>query len=75
MFPENLLQACFQQVETSYSKEKPKIVKMSDVNDSLDTSFINETQYITKRTLQYKDGTNVLGKNFVTFFPISNKNL
>lgn len=64
MFPENLLQACFQQVETSYSKEKPKIVKISDVNDSLDIgSVINETQYITKRTLQYKDGTNVLGEN------------
>lgn len=62
MFPENLLQACFQQVETSYSKEKPKIVKVSDYNDTLDIGIaINETQYITKRTLSYKDGTNVLG--------------
>lgn len=63
MFPENLLQACFQQVETSYYKEKPKIVKVSDFNDSLDIgSAINETQYITKRTQIYKDGTNVLGE-------------
>ena len=71
MFPENLLQACFQQVETSYSKEKPKIVKVTDVNDSVDIgSVINETQYITKRTLQYKDGTNVLGENFASFFKL-----
>ncbi|XP_054706096.1 excitatory amino acid transporter-like [Uloborus diversus] len=56
MFPENLLQACFQQVETSYSKEKPKIIKLDNFTD-----VINETQYITKRTLSYKDGTNVLG--------------
>ncbi|XP_035215700.1 excitatory amino acid transporter-like [Stegodyphus dumicola] len=62
MFPENLLQACFQQVETSYSKEKPKILKVTGLNDSVGIGeILNETQYITKRTLTYKDGTNVLG--------------
>ncbi|KAG8181608.1 hypothetical protein JTE90_017728 [Oedothorax gibbosus] len=59
MFPENLLQACFQQAETSYSREKPKIVKFS--NETELGSLINETQYITKRSVVYKDGTNVLG--------------
>nr|XP_042906371.1 excitatory amino acid transporter isoform X2 [Parasteatoda tepidariorum]XP_042906372.1 excitatory amino acid transporter isoform X2 [Parasteatoda tepidariorum]XP_042906374.1 excitatory amino acid transporter isoform X3 [Parasteatoda tepidariorum] len=62
MFPENLLQACFQQVETSYSKVKPKFVKVADLNDSVSIgSILNETTYITKRSLTYKDGTNVLG--------------
>lgn len=62
MFPENLLQACFQQVETAYTKTKPNIVKVSDLNDTTDIgSILNETQYILKRTLNYKDGTNVLG--------------
>ncbi|CAN8022811.1 unnamed protein product [Ixodes persulcatus] len=61
MFPENLLQACFQQVETTYVKEKakPKFVplhaNLSDVTAS------NETVYVMKRVLQFKDGTNVLG--------------
>ncbi|KAF8792784.1 Excitatory amino acid transporter 2 like protein [Argiope bruennichi] len=59
MFPENLLQACFQQAETSYKKEKPKIIKVT--NDSEFGGMINETQYITKRIVTYKDGTNVLG--------------
>ncbi|GIY23699.1 hypothetical protein CDAR_529811 [Caerostris darwini] len=59
MFPENLLQACFQQAETSYKKEKPKIIKVS--NDTEFGTMINETQYITKRIVTYKDGTNVLG--------------
>ncbi|XP_064489916.1 excitatory amino acid transporter-like [Ornithodoros turicata] len=54
MFPENLLQACFQQVETVYVEEKAnKIVPLNITNPS------NET--LLKRQLQFKDGTNVLG--------------
>ncbi|KFM69541.1 Excitatory amino acid transporter 2, partial [Stegodyphus mimosarum] len=62
MFPENLLQACFQQAETTYTKAKPKIVNVSGLNDSVDIGkILNETHYITKREIAYKDGTNVLG--------------
>ncbi|XP_035215699.1 excitatory amino acid transporter 2-like isoform X2 [Stegodyphus dumicola] len=62
MFPENLLQACFQQVETSYTKAKPKILNVTGLNDSVNIGeILNETHYITKRELIYKDGTNVLG--------------
>lgn len=62
MFPENLMQACFQQVETGYEKEKPKIIRISgDQNETDISSLINETQYTVKRVLRYKDGTNVLG--------------
>ncbi|XP_076332804.1 excitatory amino acid transporter-like isoform X2 [Tachypleus tridentatus] len=62
MFPENLLQACFQQVETVYVevKAKPSFIRTA-VNASNDTDFDNFTQFVDKRHLQYKDGTNVLG--------------
>lgn len=58
MFPENLLQACFQQVETTYVKEKPKprFLHPDEVVNATNTST-----YVLKRTLQFKDGTNVLG--------------
>lgn len=58
MFPENLLQACFQQVETTYVKEKPKprFIHPDEVLNATNTSA-----YVLKRTLQFKDGTNVLG--------------
>ncbi|XP_076311606.1 excitatory amino acid transporter-like [Tachypleus tridentatus] len=59
MFPENLLQACFQQVETTYRKvkAKPRFVQ-PDMNV---TVVQNITQYVEERGLDYKDGTNVLG--------------
>ncbi|XP_013777991.1 excitatory amino acid transporter-like isoform X1 [Limulus polyphemus] len=62
MFPENLLQACFQQVETTYVKDKvkPNYVPPG-VNFTNLTDFENVTQYKEKRELIYKDGTNVLG--------------
>lgn len=50
MFPENLLQACFQQVETIYENvTKPGLDKDSP------------PQYIQRRKLVFKNGTNVLG--------------
>ncbi|XP_023244102.1 excitatory amino acid transporter-like [Centruroides sculpturatus] len=59
MFPENLLQACFQQVETTYVKRKPMIVRTHAEDGTNISVFANET--ILKRSLIYKDGTNVLG--------------
>lgn len=50
MVPENLVQACFQQVQTSYVKKKIIILEGK-----------NRTDYILEPTLVYKDGTNVMG--------------
>lgn len=50
MVPENLVQACFQQVQTSYVKKKILILEGK-----------NRTDYILEPTLVYKDGTNVMG--------------
>jgi len=49
MVPENLVQACFQQVQTSYVKKKVVVIGT------------NQTEYILEATLVYKDGTNVMG--------------
>ncbi|XP_057318656.1 excitatory amino acid transporter-like isoform X1 [Microplitis mediator] len=51
MVPENLIQASFQQVQTTYVK-KPVIVVFGRSNNS---------ETVIERTLIYKDGTNVLG--------------
>lgn len=50
MVPENLVQACFQQVQTSYVKKKIIILEGK-----------NRTDYFLEPTLVYKDGTNVMG--------------
>ncbi|XP_032680350.1 excitatory amino acid transporter-like [Odontomachus brunneus] len=50
MVPENLVQACFQQVQTSYVKKKVVVIGSS-----------NQSEYIMEPTLVYKDGTNVMG--------------
>uniref|UniRef100_A0A914WFI4 Amino acid transporter n=1 Tax=Plectus sambesii TaxID=2011161 RepID=A0A914WFI4_9BILA len=59
MFPENIVQATFQQVQTTYITVKPKFVKNNDpealraiVNGSMDT---------LKPSVEFKDGMNVLG--------------
>ncbi|XP_014476899.1 PREDICTED: excitatory amino acid transporter-like [Dinoponera quadriceps] len=49
MVPENLVQACFQQVQTSYVKKKVVVIGS------------NQSEYIVEPTLVYKDGTNVMG--------------
>lgn len=51
MVPENLVQACFQQVQTSYIKKK--VVVIGNSNQS--------SNYVSEATLVYKDGTNVMG--------------
>ena len=48
--PENLIQACFQQVQTTYVK-KPVVVIAGS----------NQSDYVMENTLVYKDGTNVMG--------------
>ncbi|KAL6259073.1 hypothetical protein P5V15_008994 [Pogonomyrmex californicus] len=50
MLPENLVQACFQQVQTSYVKKKVVVIGSA-----------NQSEYIVEPTLVYKDGTNVMG--------------
>ncbi|KAL0115266.1 hypothetical protein PUN28_010672 [Cardiocondyla obscurior] len=51
MLPENLVQACFQQVQTSYVKKKVVVISGS----------VNQTEFVLEPTLVYKDGTNVMG--------------
>ncbi|XP_018312603.1 excitatory amino acid transporter 2 [Mycetomoellerius zeteki] len=50
MVPENLVQACFQQVQTSYVKKKVVMIGSA-----------NQSEYIVEPILVYKDGTNVMG--------------
>lgn len=50
MIPENLVQACFQQVQTSYMKKKVIII-----------GNMNQSDHILEPILVYKDGMNVMG--------------
>ncbi|XP_054272055.1 excitatory amino acid transporter-like [Macrosteles quadrilineatus] len=56
MFPDNLVQACFQQVSTTYKKVKPLVITSSNHSDLKPVE-----EFILKPTLVYKDGTNVMG--------------
>ncbi|XP_076158254.1 excitatory amino acid transporter 2b [Alosa pseudoharengus] len=62
LFPENLVQACFQQIQTVVKKEE---VIAAEVNSTLEDLLINATKqppvFITKKSLQFKSGMNVLG--------------
>lgn len=49
MVPENLVQACFQQAQTTY------------VTKEVATGTASEITHIQEATLVYKDGTNVMG--------------
>uniref|UniRef100_A0A8C6XDT1 Amino acid transporter n=1 Tax=Naja naja TaxID=35670 RepID=A0A8C6XDT1_NAJNA len=68
LFPENLVQACFQQIQTVTKKVlmPQEIEEPSNVTDSIFT-IVNETevtpepQLIVKKGLEFKDGMNVLG--------------
>ena len=51
MVPENLVQACFQQVQTTYVKKEVIIIGES----------ASQRGYKLEPTLVYKDGTNVMG--------------
>lgn len=51
MIPENLVQACFQQVQTNYVKKKVTLIGESPT----------QSAYNYEKELVYKDGTNVMG--------------
>ncbi|CAH1401948.1 unnamed protein product [Nezara viridula] len=56
MFPDNLVQACFQQVQTTYKKVKPLVLA-----DDSNMTLSQNSSYVMKQQLVYKDGTNVMG--------------
>uniref|UniRef100_A0A3Q4BQP7 Amino acid transporter n=1 Tax=Mola mola TaxID=94237 RepID=A0A3Q4BQP7_MOLML len=62
LFPENLVQACFQQIQTVTKKVE---VVVEDVNatsvEGLVANITKEPQYVIKKSLQFKSGMNVLG--------------
>ncbi|NWI18320.1 EAA2 protein, partial [Crypturellus soui] len=69
LFPENLVQACFQQIQTVTKKVlvPPPIEEPANVTDSA-FALINgtmreapEAQMVIKKGLEFKDGMNVLG--------------
>nr|XP_020470859.1 excitatory amino acid transporter 2 isoform X2 [Monopterus albus] len=63
LFPENLVQACFQQIQTV--TKKVEVVVEEDINatavEGLVANITMEPQYVIKKSLQYKSGMNVLG--------------
>ncbi|TNN87847.1 Excitatory amino acid transporter 2 [Liparis tanakae] len=63
LFPENLVQACFQQIQTV--TKKVEVVIVEDINatsvEGLLANITKEPQFIVKKTLQFKSGMNVLG--------------
>ena len=72
LFPENLVQACFQQVQTIFVNKTVDITPpqkdangttMATVTMALvgNASNATEPRMIVVRQLQYKDGMNVLG--------------
>ncbi|XP_035251903.1 excitatory amino acid transporter 2b isoform X1 [Anguilla anguilla] len=66
LFPENLVQACFQQIQTVTKKveliPEPEDVNSTTVEDLLNATMATpEPQYVIKKSLQFKGGMNVLG--------------
>ncbi|XP_061533589.1 excitatory amino acid transporter 2b isoform X2 [Phycodurus eques] len=63
LFPENLVQACFQQIQTV--TKKVEVVIEEDVNattmEGLLANITKEPQFVVKKSLQFKSGMNVLG--------------
>ncbi|XP_033997844.1 excitatory amino acid transporter 2b isoform X2 [Trematomus bernacchii] len=63
LFPENLVQACFQQIQTTTKKTEVPFVE--DVNatvmEGLVANITREPLIIVEKTLQFKSGMNVLG--------------
>ncbi|CAH2325795.1 excitatory amino acid transporter 2 isoform X3 [Pelobates cultripes] len=66
LFPENLVQACFQQIQTVTKKVtvETRIEEPTNVTDSV-FSLMNDTVVVAqeeiKKKLEFKDGMNVLG--------------
>ncbi|XP_015265781.1 PREDICTED: excitatory amino acid transporter 2 [Gekko japonicus] len=68
LFPENLVQACFQQIQTVTKKvidpqetEEPANVTESIFAMMNETEVTSEPQMVIKKGLEFKDGMNVLG--------------
>ncbi|KAM9377477.1 excitatory amino acid transporter 2-like isoform 1-T2 [Pholidichthys leucotaenia] len=63
LFPENLVQACFQQIQTV--TKKVEVVVEEDINattmEGLVANLTKEPQFVIKKSLQFKSGMNVLG--------------
>uniref|UniRef100_A0A8D0AIK6 Amino acid transporter n=2 Tax=Sander lucioperca TaxID=283035 RepID=A0A8D0AIK6_SANLU len=63
LFPENLVQACFQQIQTV--TKKVEVVIEEDVNattmEGLVANITKDPQFVVKKSLQFKSGMNVLG--------------
>ncbi|XP_071385243.1 excitatory amino acid transporter 2-like [Centroberyx affinis] len=63
LFPENLVQACFQQIQTV--TKKVEVVVAEDVNattmEGLVANVTKAPQFVIKKSLQFKSGMNVLG--------------
>ncbi|KHN86431.1 Excitatory amino acid transporter [Toxocara canis] len=64
MFPENIVQATFQQVQTKYEPIKPKILKKNTTDMML--AFSNSSMSIMRPSVEYTAGMNVLGDNSAT---------
>ncbi|XP_039599916.1 excitatory amino acid transporter 2b [Polypterus senegalus] len=71
LFPENLVQACFQQIQTVTKKVQvfPDVSEPTDQGNSTVDDFLEvvnatvapEPMYVTKKGLEFKGGMNVLG--------------
>ncbi|KAG7255016.1 hypothetical protein CRUP_014836 [Coryphaenoides rupestris] len=63
LFPENLVQACFQQIQTV--TKKVEVIVEEAVNattaEGLVANITKEPQFIIKKSLHFKSGMNVLG--------------
>ncbi|XP_030650304.1 excitatory amino acid transporter 2 [Chanos chanos] len=63
LFPENLVQACFQQIQTVV--KKVEIIPEDDDSNATMVDYLNTTKpppiYKDKKSLQFKSGMNVLG--------------
>ena len=67
MFPENIIQACSQQITTKYAKKK--IVQAVNLTSGALASNGTQEVFQTVRELKYVDGTNVMGNFFFYFIP------
>ncbi|XP_023663062.1 excitatory amino acid transporter 2-like isoform X2 [Paramormyrops kingsleyae] len=67
LFPENLVQACFQQIQTVTKKVEQVPDYIEEGNVTLGDFLLNSTMappepvYVIKKSLQFKSGMNVLG--------------
>lgn len=59
-FPENIVQATFQQVQTKYIPVKPKIVKKN--SSEMAQAIANGSLTVMKPSVEYTAGMNVLGE-------------